>query len=79
MTTRPAAVARAAREAERILVEGQQHGRRGRRMPRRRPHAGLTATAGGPVTTLLALVLVAGIYLPAPLVRWFEHVAALLG
>ena len=27
----------------------------------------------------LALVLVAGIYLPPPLVAWFQHVAALLG
>jgi hydrogenase-4 component F len=27
----------------------------------------------------LALVLTAGLYLPAPLVRWFEHVAKLLG
>jgi hydrogenase-4 component F len=24
-------------------------------------------------------VLTAGLYLPAPLVRWFEHVAKLLG
>lgn len=27
----------------------------------------------------LALVLVAGLYLPPPLVAWFRHVAALLG
>jgi hydrogenase-4 component F len=27
----------------------------------------------------LALVLAAGIYLPAPLVAWFQHVATLLG
>jgi hydrogenase-4 component F len=27
----------------------------------------------------LALVLVAGIYLPAPVVAWFQHVARLLG
>jgi hydrogenase-4 component F len=26
-----------------------------------------------------ALVLIAGVYLPAPLVAWFRHVAALLG
>ena len=32
-----------------------------------------------PMMLHLALVLVAGVYLPAPLVRWFEHVAALLG
>jgi hydrogenase-4 component F len=32
-----------------------------------------------PLFLHLGLVLVAGIYLPAPLVRWFEHVAALLG
>jgi hydrogenase-4 component F len=40
----------------------------------------------GPVTATylpmfahLALVLIAGIYLPGPLVAWFQHVAALLG
>jgi hydrogenase-4 component F len=27
----------------------------------------------------LALVLAAGIYLPPPLVAWFQHVAAVLG
>lgn len=32
-----------------------------------------------PLFLHLALVLVAGIYLPAPLVRWFEHVARMLG
>jgi hydrogenase-4 component F len=32
-----------------------------------------------PMFTHLALVLVAGFYLPAPLVAWFRHVAALLG
>ena len=32
-----------------------------------------------PVFAHLALVLMAGIYLPAPLVAWFQHVAALLG
>ncbi len=32
-----------------------------------------------PLFLHLGLVLVAGVYLPAPLVRWFEHVAALLG
>ena len=32
-----------------------------------------------PLVTHLALVLVAGIWLPAPLVTWFNHVAALLG
>jgi hydrogenase-4 component F len=32
-----------------------------------------------PLFLHLALVLVAGVYLPAPLVRWFEHVARLLG
>jgi hydrogenase-4 component F len=26
-----------------------------------------------------ALVLIAGVYLPPPLVAWFQHVAALLG
>jgi hydrogenase-4 component F len=32
-----------------------------------------------PIAAHLALVLIAGIYLPAPLVSWFQHVAALLG
>ena len=32
-----------------------------------------------PMFTHLALVLAAGIYLPGPLVRWFQHVAGLLG
>jgi hydrogenase-4 component F len=32
-----------------------------------------------PLFLHLALVLTAGLYLPAPLVRWFEHVAKLLG
>jgi hydrogenase-4 component F len=27
----------------------------------------------------LALVLAAGLYLPPPLVAWFQHVAAILG
>ena len=32
-----------------------------------------------PLFLHLGLVLVAGVYLPAPLVRWFEHVARMLG
>jgi hydrogenase-4 component F len=32
-----------------------------------------------PMGTHLALVLIAGIYLPPPLVAWFQHVAGLLG
>ena len=32
-----------------------------------------------PMFAHLALVLVAGIYLPAPIVAWFQHVAQLLG
>jgi hydrogenase-4 component F len=32
-----------------------------------------------PMFAHLALVLVAGIYLPAPLVTWFQHIAQLLG
>ena len=32
-----------------------------------------------PIFAHLALVLVAGVYLPAPLVAWFQHVAVLLG
>jgi hydrogenase-4 component F len=27
----------------------------------------------------LSLVLVAGVYIPAPVVEWFQHVASLLG
>jgi hydrogenase-4 component F len=43
---------------------------------------GSTAAAemsSAPMYAHLALVLVAGVYLPAPLVAWFEHVAGLLG
>jgi hydrogenase-4 component F len=32
-----------------------------------------------PIFAHLALVLIAGIWLPAPLVAWFQHVAMLLG
>ena len=32
-----------------------------------------------PMYVHLALVLVAGVYLPPPLVTWFQHVASLLG
>src|SRR5262249_45415887 len=32
-----------------------------------------------PMSGRLPLVLAAGIYLPAPLVAWFQHVASLLG
>jgi hydrogenase-4 component F len=32
-----------------------------------------------PMFAHLGLVLVAGIFLPAPLVAWFQHVASLLG
>ena len=32
-----------------------------------------------PMFAHLAIVLIAGIFLPGPLVRWFQHVAALLG
>jgi hydrogenase-4 component F len=32
-----------------------------------------------PMLIHLALVLTAGIYLPPPLVTWFQHVAGLLG
>jgi hydrogenase-4 component F len=43
---------------------------------------GSTASAEAsyiPMFAHLALVLGAGIYLPAPLVVWFQHVARLLG
>jgi hydrogenase-4 component F len=32
-----------------------------------------------PMATHLGLVLLAGIYLPPPLVVWFQHVATMLG
>jgi hydrogenase-4 component F len=32
-----------------------------------------------PMFAHLSLVLIAGIYLPAPFVAWFQHVARLLG
>jgi hydrogenase-4 component F len=32
-----------------------------------------------PIFAHLALVLIAGIWLPKPLVAWFQHVAAMLG
>jgi hydrogenase-4 component F len=35
--------------------------------------------SSAPIMAHLALVLMAGIYLPGPLVRWFQHVAVLLG
>ena len=43
---------------------------------------GSTAPANasyGPMFAHLALVLLAGLYLPGPLVEWFQHVARLLG
>jgi hydrogenase-4 component F len=43
---------------------------------------GSTASAQAsyvPMFAHLSLVLVAGVYLPAPLVVWFQHVAGLLG
>jgi hydrogenase-4 component F len=40
---------------------------------------GPVAASYVPMFAHLALVLVAGVYLPAPLVAWFQHVAALLG
>jgi hydrogenase-4 component F len=46
------------------------------------PGSGPTAPATAshvPMFAHLALVLVAGVWLPPPLVRWFEHVAGLLG
>ena len=46
-------------------------GKRRRRIPSRLP--------ASPCIAHLALVLVAGVWLPPPLVRWFEHVASLLG
>ncbi len=40
---------------------------------------GAVAASYAPMYAHLALVLIAGVYLPAPLVAWFQHVAALLG
>jgi hydrogenase-4 component F len=43
---------------------------------------GSTASAQAsyvPMFAHLSLVLIAGIYLPAPFVAWFQHVARLLG
>ena len=39
----------------------------------------ILALALVPLYAHLALVLVAGLYLPAALVEWFQHVAKLLG
>ncbi len=36
-------------------------------------------SSSGPLLGHLALVLIAGVWLPQPLVLWFQHVAALLG
>ena len=41
--------------------------------------AGPTQASFVPMFAHLALVLAAGFYLPAPLVAWFQHIAALLG
>jgi len=41
--------------------------------------AGPTHASYVPMVAHLALVLIAGIWLPAPLVAWFQHVARLLG
>jgi hydrogenase-4 component F len=45
------------------------------------PHGGTAPVEASyvPMFAHLALVLGAGIYLPAPIVAWFQHVAALLG
>jgi hydrogenase-4 component F len=45
------------------------------------PQGGATRREGSyvPIFAHLALVLAAGIYLPAPLVAWFQHIAGLLG
>ena len=39
----------------------------------------VTALLAAPLFAHLGLVAVAGLYLPAPLVAWFQHVARLLG
>jgi hydrogenase-4 component F len=41
--------------------------------------AGSTSPVEAPTAMHLGLVLMAGIYLPPPLVTWFQHVAGLLG
>jgi hydrogenase-4 component F len=42
-------------------------------------HAAPVQASTLPMLTHLALVLVAGIWLPGPLVAWFRNVAVLLG
>lgn len=46
-----------------------------------RPHGGLAPVEASyvPMFAHFALVFAAGIYLPAPLVAWFQHVARMLG
>jgi hydrogenase-4 component F len=45
------------------------------------PHGSTTPVEASyvPMFTHLALVLAAGVYLPPPLVAWFQHVAGILG
>jgi hydrogenase-4 component F len=43
------------------------------------PDAAPSQASYAPMFAHLALVLVAGVYLPPPLVQWFQHVAGLLG
>jgi hydrogenase-4 component F len=45
------------------------------------PHGGTAPVEASylPMCAHLALVLAAGLYLPPPLVAWFQHVAAILG
>jgi hydrogenase-4 component F len=43
------------------------------------PHSHAVKASYAPMMAHLALVLAAGLYLPDPLVRWFQNVAQLLG
>jgi hydrogenase-4 component F len=43
------------------------------------PDAAPSHASYAPMFAHLALVLIAGVYLPPPLVQWFQHVAGLLG
>ena len=58
----------------RVVPAAQQHRVRRAARPSRRGEASYV-----PMFAHLALVLVAGIYLPPPLVAWFQNVARLLG
>ena len=74
----PARHAAGRRPAHRLRRADAAHARP--RVRRRRRAAALRVKAShAPMFAHLALVLLAGVYLPAPLVAWFQNVAARLG